>query len=249
MSRPHFIVVTGTDTGVGKTQVACALARSFADQGQRVLALKPVETGCGRSPSPREDGVQLARATGQSFPRMALCRLAAPIAPPQAAEAEGGSIHYENLLRQIRELSADQQIVIVEGAGGVLSPLTWQHTVVDLARDLSATVVLVAADRLGMQSATRLACRVLTLEGLEPRAVVLNQAQAPPTTSPEAPSVGAEVALGCGAPVDASVGLNGVALAHFPEVPAVFPLAHLPGLGAAARAIAPLARRLLAPRK
>jgi dethiobiotin synthetase len=241
--KTRFILVTGTDTGVGKTMVACALARSLADQGQRVCAIKPVETGCGASPGPREDGVQLARATGQVQPRMALCRLRAPLAAPQAAEAEGGSLNYENLLNLILELAKDQHVVLLEGAGGVLSPLTWQHTVIDLARDLSAQVVLVAADRLGTLSATRAACRVLSNEGFEPRAVVLNQVH------PEAVPA-SEMPAGCAAPpVDASVGLNGLALAHFPEVPAVFPLAHLSGLSAAARAMAPLARRLLNPKK
>lgn len=241
--KTHFIVITGTDTGVGKTMVACALARSLADQGQRVCAIKPIETGCGERPGPREDGVQLARATGQIQPRMALCRLRAPLAAPQAAEAEGGEIHYENLLNMVFDLAKDQQVVLIEGAGGVLSPLTWQHTIIDLARDLSAQVVLVAADRLGTMSATRAACRVLANEGLEPRAVVLSQVH--PTEVPTA-----DLPTGCAAPpADASVGLNGMALARFPEVPALFPLAHLAGLGPAARAIAPLARRLLNPKK
>src|SRR5688572_7236834 len=86
---PPFVVITGTDTGVGKTVVAVGLARALAAAGRAVLAVKPVESGCGE-PFAREDedGVVLALATGQAKPKAALVRLRAPVTPALAAEHE-----------------------------------------------------------------------------------------------------------------------------------------------------------------
>lgn len=239
MATARFIVVTGTDTGVGKTWVSVGLARALADRGLRVRALKPLETGCAGSPSVREDGVQLARATGQEAPRAALCRLREPLAPPMAADLEGGSLSYENLLRQVKALGDDMDIVLVEGAGGLLSPLTWAHTVIELARDLQAQIVLVSADKLGTISATRAACRVLRAEGLPIEALVLSRHA--PAPEPGLTVVGEG---GCGGPPDPSLGRNESALARFEEVPAPFVLDFLPSMSAAARALKPLAARL-----
>lgn len=168
----RFVVVTGSDTGVGKTWVTRALARALGQPGARVVAIKPFETGCEEGA--RGDGEALAEATGQAAPRSALVRLRAPLAPPVAAEREGVTLDLEAVLAELRRLSAGADWVLVEGAGGALSPLTWDADATTLAERLDARVVLVAADRLGTLSATHAAARCLSAIGRPPAGIVLS---------------------------------------------------------------------------
>ena len=86
--KPCFAIV-GTDTEVGKTMVACGLARALTNAGHSVIAVKPVETGCSNAHVDEQDGTRLAQATGQSEPAGALLRFPAPVAPPVAADLVG----------------------------------------------------------------------------------------------------------------------------------------------------------------
>ena len=144
-----FLVVSGTDTGVGKTVVTAGLARALVRKGASVVAVKPVESGCDVSIQPSEDGVVLANATGQARPRAALVRLRAPLTPALAAERERVPIDAGALVAEIRALGADADVVLVEGAGGLLAPITWDTNAAALADALGAGVLLVASDRLG----------------------------------------------------------------------------------------------------
>lgn len=189
---PSILVIVGTDTGVGKTWTGCALARALRQSGRRVVGLKPLETGCPGPPAETEDGTLLARATGQSEPQHALFRFRDPVAPPEAADREGRQIDFEYLLRRVREYRDRADVLLVEGAGGLLSPLTWEQNAVDLAQALEARVLLVAADRLGTISHTLLALEKLELSQLEVLGVVL--------TAPEQP--------------DASTGSNAAAISR-----------------------------------
>jgi dethiobiotin synthetase len=171
-----IVVVVGTDTGVGKTWIACALGRELRRRGCRVVAMKPVETGCASS-SPDEDGVLLARATGQIRPQQALFRFRDPVAVPEAADREGRAVDFEAIVRQIRGFSEAADIAIVEGAGGLLSPITWEKNMMDMARELEARVLLVAGDRLGTINHTLLALQALIENSLEPLAVVLSASE------------------------------------------------------------------------
>ena len=154
-------VVTGTDTAVGKTWVTTALARALRAAGQRVLAIKPIETGCPAKPSSQEDGALLAAATGQTEPRQALIRLRAPLAPVLAAEQEGVTIDLESLVSRIRRYAVGYDMTLVEGAGGLLSPLSWTDNALDLAHGLNAKVLVVGADRLGTINQALLTLRAL----------------------------------------------------------------------------------------
>jgi dethiobiotin synthetase len=195
-SSPAVVVVTGTDTGVGKTWTTAALARRASEAGRRVIAIKPFETGCQAEPDAAEDGATLARASGQHAPTHALVRLAAPVAAPEAADREGARVDYAAVVREIRGLVARADLALVEGAGGLLSPLTWEHTALDLARDLGARLVVVAADRLGTVNHTLMTLKVLEANGLEALGVVL--------TAPEHP--------------DASTGSNARAIARLAPI-------------------------------
>ena len=157
-----MLLITGTDTGVGKTWTGCALARALRRSGRRVVAVKPLETGCPGPPAETEDGALLARATGQAEPQHALLRFRDPVAPPEAADREGRQIDFEDLVRRVREYAARADISLVEGAGGLLSPLTWKRSALDMARALEARVLLVAADRLGTIGHTLMALKLLS---------------------------------------------------------------------------------------
>jgi dethiobiotin synthetase len=171
----RYVVVTGTDTDVGKTFVTEALARRWS-RDRAVVAIKPFESGAAAGEG---DGERLARATGQRAPTHALIQLGAPLAPAVAAEREGVTIDFDALVIEIRALGDGADVVLVEGAGGVLSPLTWDHDVLDLARALDALLVLVASDRLGTISATHAAVHVMHARGLLPTAIVLGAPAVP----------------------------------------------------------------------
>ncbi len=172
-------LVVGTNTDVGKTWVTCAIARALRDLGQQVLAVKPIETGVGEEPSPTEDGALLAAATGQTGPKRALIRLPGKLGPAIAADQASVTIDYDDLIARLRSLATPDTLLLVEGSGGLLSPLTWSDNHLDLAHSLEARVLIVAADQLGTISHTLLALRVLLAEKIPVLGVVLNQAGEP----------------------------------------------------------------------
>ncbi len=173
------LVVAGTDTGVGKTFVACCLLAVLRARGVRVRAMKPVESGCAATVNADEDGSRLAHAAGQTEPGSSLVRLAAPLAPPDAADLEGARLDYGAWLSTARRLASACELLVVEGAGGLLSPLTWERTVLDLAVDTHARALLVAADRLGSINHTRLCALALAQRGVPLAGIVLSAPREP----------------------------------------------------------------------
>jgi dethiobiotin synthetase len=176
------ILVTGTDRGVGKTWVACTLAHALRDVGKQVVAIKPVETGCTGQPSKDEDGMRLARATGQSHPAHAIVRLPERIAPVLADPSAGSEIDFDALLLKIERLSEAAEFALIEGTGGLLAPVTWEWNMADVARTLGASALVVAADRVGTINHTLLTLSALELAGIACIGVVLTT---PEKLSPE----------------------------------------------------------------
>lgn len=174
MSSASRIVVTGTDTGVGKTHIACALAHALKSAGLSVSAIKPIESGVSLLEPGDEDGARLAAATGQRQPRRALLRLSAPIAPPEAAEQEGVTIDLEGLLERAVQLADGADVCLIEAAGGLLSPLSWDGNALDVARRLGASTLLVSADRLGTVNHTLLSLSALDAAEIPVAGVVLS---------------------------------------------------------------------------
>jgi 8-amino-7-oxononanoate synthase len=168
------VVVTGTDTGVGKTLVAAGLARTLSDRGLEVRALKPVESGVDELAREEEDGVVLARAARQGDPREALDRLGRPLAPPLAAELEDVELDVGAWRRAVEAAAAEADVVLVEGAGGVLSPLAPDTSARELARSLGAAALLVAPDRLGTLTHTLTALEALAAGDVPVLGVVLS---------------------------------------------------------------------------
>lgn len=173
--KRKIVLVAGTDSGVGKTWVGCALARAMVRAGHGVIAIKVVETGTEVIPSGVEDGVQLANATGQRAPLHALYRLRTPVAPAVAADLEGADkLDFDTVVSEVEAVARTTEVTLVETAGGLLAPLAWDWNVVDLAEALGATVLVVAANRLGTINHTLLTLGALELGGILPAGVILS---------------------------------------------------------------------------
>jgi dethiobiotin synthetase len=171
------LFVTGTDTGVGKTFVACALATALRAAGRRVAVMKPVETGVTRGP---EDALRLAAAAGDPAPLDDVCpyRLRAPLAPSVAARLEGVAIDVERLVELILRRAATADVLLVEGAGGLLVPIAARTTWADVAARARLPVLIVAANRLGTINHCALTARAAAAAGLAVRGFVLSQTSA-----------------------------------------------------------------------
>jgi dethiobiotin synthetase len=183
MPRPPTVLITGTDTGVGKPWVACARAGALRRAGRAVAAVKPVETGYADEAAPMEDGARLAGATGQREPTRALRRFRAPVAPALAAELEGGAIDLDDLAAEIEALTGHADLLLLEGTGGLLVPFGWDWTVVDLAQAFEATALVVASDRLDGINHTLLTLGALDFAGLRVAGVLLNTPPRPDATT------------------------------------------------------------------
>jgi dethiobiotin synthetase len=171
------VVIAGTDTGVGKTWVGCRLAEALRLRGDVVRAIKLVETGTGPEPNEAEDGVLLAKAAAQLEPTRALRRYRAPLAPPLAAELDGESFDPRDLWRSAMELAAPADRALIEGAGGLMAPLDWQLSLLDLLAADPHPVLLVAADRLGTLNHTLLTLEALGASDVPLLGVVINRLQ------------------------------------------------------------------------
>ncbi len=142
--------VTGTDTGVGKTLISCALLHAFAAQGHRAAGFKPVASGCDDSEH-NEDAVRL-RAAGNvqaSYGQINPYCFAQAVAPHLAAKFVGVNINLERIVQSYCELAAQADVVIVEGAGGFCVPLNDHQDMADLAARLNLPVILAVGMRLG----------------------------------------------------------------------------------------------------
>lgn len=176
----HGLFVTGTSTEVGKTYVAALIAESLAAAGRRVGVYKPVASGCrveeGRLIA--DDALALWNAAGRPQSLEDVCPqcFRAAVAPHLAARAEGKAVDAELLLGGIARWSDGCDVVIVEGAGGLMSPLADDVYVADLALDLGYPLVVVAANELGTINHTlqTLITAATFREGLEVAGVVLN---------------------------------------------------------------------------
>lgn len=176
---PPGVFVTGTDTGVGKTVVACALAERLAARGVDVGVMKPIETGVGAQ-GPL-DAIALAEAADTADPLEVVCpvRLELPAAPDVAAAAEGRAIDFAAIRSAFAALRERHELVIVEGAGGLLVPIAPDYAMADLAAELGLPLLVVARGRLGTVNHTRLTLEVAAARGLPVAGVVVSHGPIP----------------------------------------------------------------------
>jgi dethiobiotin synthetase len=187
MGRSVFI--TGTDTGVGKTFFACALAAFLKNSGYKVGVMKPAETGCaavdGRlTPA---DAVRLKEASGCELPLESICpyQFSEPLAPSVAAQREGRQIDINRLMDTYDEISAGHDLTLVEGAGGLMVPLLPSYTYADFTRVLKLPVIVVAPNKLGVINHLLLTLEHASCKGLRVLGYVLNHLDGTPSLAAE----------------------------------------------------------------
>lgn len=171
--KENILFVTGTDTGIGKTFVTSALVSALVAQGIRVSVCKPLESGEGDGPS---DAELLWRAQGRTQKREDVClyHFKNPVTPAVASAIEGIAVSGERVMKHLERLAAECDLLIVEGVGGLLSPLLAEYTLADLGEKLSATFLLVVGSRLGAINHTSLTLEVLRARGLSVLGYVFN---------------------------------------------------------------------------
>ena len=151
--RAKTLFVTGTDTGVGKTTVACALLRLARSEGIRACGWKPVASGCERTADGLRNAdalaLQQAADTQEPYEKLNPYAFEPGVAPHLAAQASGHPIRIAELDRVHAEMSRDYELIVVEGAGGWLAPLNEMWTFGAWVAERQWPVLLVAGMRLG----------------------------------------------------------------------------------------------------
>jgi dethiobiotin synthetase len=181
LTRPQIpgLFITGTDTGVGKTLVAAAIANWFSRRGARTAVCKPMATGCVRRREGlvSEDAEFLAHHADAKFSLNTICpqRFAEPLAPAIAAERAKQKIEWNAIDSAIQMMCRQSDVLIVEGIGGILVPVDRQLTVVDMARWLGLPAVVVARAGLGTINHTLLTIAALRQASVPVAGVVINQ--------------------------------------------------------------------------
>jgi dethiobiotin synthetase len=184
------ILVSGTDTAVGKTKITCDLARALMQRSIRVGVMKPVETGCeatGAQLAPA-DALALRAASGCQAPLETICpyRYRAQLAPAAAAEADRTAAPDFGVIRNCFAILADaHEIVLVEGAGGLAVPITWEKSYADLALELNLKLILVIGNRLGCINSAVLSFEYGDRRGLRLGGYILNDADPQSTLARE----------------------------------------------------------------
>ena len=171
------LFVTGTGTEVGKTVVAAVLARTAAAGGSRVAVFKPAVSGlddyAGTGEEPDHELLRRAAGSAQSDDEIAPYRYGPPVSPHLGARLAGQEIDPAALRAAAGRAGAEVDLLVCEGVGGFLVPLTFGYLVRDLARDLGLPVVIAASPGLGTINHSLLTVEAVRAVGLEVAAVVL----------------------------------------------------------------------------
>jgi dethiobiotin synthetase len=205
------LFITGTDTGVGKTYVATMIARSLAAGGRKVGVYKPAASGCRRDGDAlvSDDAVALWEAAGRPGDLDHVCpqRFEAPLAPHLAAQTEGRKIDVDLLRRGLEFWQQQSEIILVEGVGGLMTPIGEKTYVADLAKVFGFPLVVVSRNVLGTinQTLQTLITAGAYRDGLAVAGVVLNNPAAPSAADASLSLNRGELALHCVSPMLAEV--------------------------------------------
>lgn len=178
------LFVAGTGTDLGKTHVACALLRAARARGLSVDAFKPVVSGIDPAALEASDPARLATAMGrpQDWAKVSPRLYRAPLAPNIAARLEGETLVMSDLITECRAWLSGRNVdlALVEGAGGVMSPMTDEATNLDLMTALGLPILLVAGSYLGTASHLLTALEVVRVRGLTIAATVVSESLGAP---------------------------------------------------------------------
>jgi dethiobiotin synthetase len=177
--RAFFMTATGTD--IGKTYLACGLIRAWRAQGLKVGAFKPVLSGFDPAHAAESDAGQLLSALDRPVSLQALdvispWRYAAPLSPDAAAAKEGKRVDYDTVFAASRRfLEGRHEVALIEGAGGVMAPLSDDRTMLDWIADLKLPAILVVGSYLGTLSHSLTALEVLAARRVPVALIVMNE--------------------------------------------------------------------------
>lgn len=171
------VFVTATDTGVGKTTISAALLHCLQNHGQIVHPLKPVETGVDHQNLTSSDTERLRRMVSPSPKFEAVCPYAfpEPVAPVVCAEAAGLRIDLAKILSHMVHLSTPETFWVVEGSGGILSPLTARETIRDLIAMINLPCLIIGKTSLGGVNHSLLTVESLQSSGISVCGLALNE--------------------------------------------------------------------------
>jgi dethiobiotin synthetase len=213
------LFITGTGTGVGKTYVAALIARALRAAGRRVGVYKPAASDCrpdARGRLVSHDAWTLWQAIGREGQLDRVCpqSFVAPLAPHLAARAEGGELDAYKLRSGLDYWRSHSEIILVEGSGGLMSPLGDEEYVADLAHDFGFPLIVVTRNVLGTINATlqTLIAAAAFREGLPVAGVVLNHPSPSSAADPSQASNREELARRCRPPLLAEVAFGAAGL-------------------------------------
>ncbi len=182
--RPYFVTATGTD--VGKTYITCALIRALRHAGSAVKAIKPVISGFDPKAASTSDSGLILAALGQSADYAAIeaispWRYSAALSPDMAAEREGRLVPFDEIVRFCIEAARrGTGLCLIEGVGGVMSPVDGKRTNLELIAALDAVPLVIAGSYLGTISHLLTALEALRARSLVPAAVIISESEASP---------------------------------------------------------------------
>ena len=183
------IFVAGTDTGVGKTLIAGGLAACYRKGGVRVGVMKPVESGCRRLEHglQPDDALFLKKmaASTDALDDIVPYRLEQPLTPSVAAALSGVTIDLAVIKQAYRRIAGNHDLILVEGAGGLLAPIFGHLTGVDLIRLLQIPIIVVSRNALGTINHTLLTVEHARRSGLTVLGIILNHCSPSPDLSAE----------------------------------------------------------------
>lgn len=175
------LFISGTDTGVGKTLICSGLVRLARQRGMNCIGIKPIETGCPVRNGMLEpmDGRILWEASDKavSLDECAPYRFALPAAPFRAAAVEDSSLKVSDIVEHILAVSEDADISIVEGAGGLMTPVEERKMMIDIIKDLQFPTILVARMSLGTINHTVLSVEALQKRDIPIKGIILSCSQ------------------------------------------------------------------------
>ena len=176
--KARGLFVTGTDTEVGKTVIAGGIARVLKDKGQRVGVFKPVASGCrsdrGGLVSPDAEFLAHCADSAQTLDQICPVRFREPLAPEVAVQRGAEPIELEIIRTYYNRLAAGKEVMIVEGIGGLLVPLSQELLVADLAGQMDLPLLIVAKPGLGTINHTLLSIEAARARGLRVAGIVIN---------------------------------------------------------------------------
>ncbi len=171
--------ITGTDTGIGKTVVTACLTALFKSQDMDVGVMKPIETGVDPvcSSSANSDAKFLMESSSSTDTEEEVCpyRFKTPASPYQAAQIAGTQIQPSTILEKFKVLQSRHSMMMVEGIGGLLVPITYKYSVADLALKIGLPLIIVSRFRVGTLNHTLLTINAAQQYGLKIKGIILNQ--------------------------------------------------------------------------